>query len=1032
MSDDALLQAVEAAGFGTPEQIAAARSAGGSVLDALVGAGVPRDNVMAAASTVWAMLSAPSALLAEPAAPDVDRSVLDLIRRCGAAPLAFDRGVLHVAVPSPAVADELVLEGLPTHRTYIALEQEIRETFQRFDAPPRQNVPDEDPFVRMARLARLNPVGAYGDAAQMSYADQRERILLDDGGDEMELELGSHAEATHQVGAPDVGGVIDAGPAAVPASVEIPPPAPASTPDLDSGVWGKLDRVAVSELVQMMGFQRSDCEVEIRLSDGTRSKLGFVGGQLVAVEHGDLLGDDAFFALVNRRDGRFTIHATFRSQPNISTTTPALLLEAVRRSHTSIPTPQPTPAEMPAPAAAAAPSAVPGYRLIREIGRGATAVVYLAQQEAEGFQAAVKILTPASVADAGFIRRFKREIRTHSALKHENIVGVYDFGRAGETYYLAQEYVSGGTLEDCLSVGSMPAAMVVLTLRDILAGARIAHERGVTHRDLKPGNLLVSADGRIKMTDFGLARNEFDPNRSAAGSIMGTPAYMAPEQALGNAVDERADLFTIGTIAIELLTGKNPYNRGLGPASLMAVCRADRPSVFSLAPAAPVLLCRVIERMNTLDIEKRFQNAAEVLAELAPLISAVEAAHPGVAQGYFREPATARPQLLREQSNLESARAHALLQTGPAGEDAAVVALIRATQLDPENQAAWETLNPVVDRKGYSIGDSRNPQVAELKKQLEAQPDAPGVLKRLADLHRAEGNLLASATYLSEYATRQQDNHAEHQLKSLLGDDELAPFSASAAGPALSAMPMPPSTGVATASPPPAVSQPMAIPPQTGGGPLATPPPTGGGALASPPQTGGAAFASPPQTGGAAVEPAPAPDVRPVRSRVQGTGTGDLRAPPEEKSSKGLLIAAAVGVVVIGGIAAVVLGGGEDQPPAPPPKPPVATPDPPKPPKPPPKPPDNLEVKQRARIAEAIGALNRGDYPLAIQEAGAALALDEFTKAAHDARAVRAKAYLQANNKAAAKADAELVIQRASRADRAFEQAQAVLNSLKE
>ena len=186
--------------------------------------------------------------------------------------------------------------------------------------------------------------------------------------------------------------------------------------------------------------------------------------------------------------------------------------------------------------------------------------VYCAQDQQLGRQVAVKLLYRHFAEDEQFVERFRREASSAAGLQHPNIVGIYDRGEWNGTYYIAMEYIEGRTLKDVIRErGPAPPEAAVDIVLQILRAARFAHQRGIVHRDIKPHNVLIDDDGRVKVTDFGIARAGAS-DMTETGLIMGTSQYLSPEQAQGKPVDARSDLYSIGIVLYEMLTGRVPFD----------------------------------------------------------------------------------------------------------------------------------------------------------------------------------------------------------------------------------------------------------------------------------------------------------------------------------------------------------------------------------------------------------------------------------------------------------------------------------------
>ncbi len=200
------------------------------------------------------------------------------------------------------------------------------------------------------------------------------------------------------------------------------------------------------------------------------------------------------------------------------------------------------------------------YRILRKLGTGGMANVYLAEDEDLGRRVAIKILNDRYASDENFNERFRREAKSAASLSHPNIVSIYDRGEAEGRPYIAMEVIEGRSLKELiLSSGSLPIPQAVEYAKQILGALRFAHRHGIIHRDIKPHNILIGNEDRLKVTDFGIARA--GPSQmTEVGSIMGTAQYLSPEQARGAPVTAASDLYSVGVVLYELLTGKTPFN----------------------------------------------------------------------------------------------------------------------------------------------------------------------------------------------------------------------------------------------------------------------------------------------------------------------------------------------------------------------------------------------------------------------------------------------------------------------------------------
>src|ERR1700691_1835023 len=236
------------------------------------------------------------------------------------------------------------------------------------------------------------------------------------------------------------------------------------------------------------------------------------------------------------------------------------------------------------------------YRVRSRLGSGGMADVYLAEDQLLGRSLAVKVLHHHFAEDQEFVERFRREASSAAGLSHPNIVGIFDRGEWNGTYYIAMEYVAGRSLKTIVrEQGPLEPARAIDIVIQILQAARFAHRRGVIHRDLKPHNVILDEEGRAKVTDFGIARAGAS-DMTLTGSIMGTAQYLSPEQAQGHAVSAASDLYAVGVILHELLTGAVPFDGDTAVAIAFKQVSAQplAPSVAN--PAVPAALDEIVLR----------------------------------------------------------------------------------------------------------------------------------------------------------------------------------------------------------------------------------------------------------------------------------------------------------------------------------------------------------------------------------------------------------------------------------------------------
>ena len=257
------------------------------------------------------------------------------------------------------------------------------------------------------------------------------------------------------------------------------------------------------------------------------------------------------------------------------------------------------------------------YEVIKKLGSGGMADVFLAQDRLLGRQVALKVLSSRFANDEQFIERFRREASSAASLNHPNIVQIYDRGEAEGTYYIAMEYLEGRSLKEIiLKYAPLSPDLVISVSVQILEGLRFAHRRDVIHRDIKPQNMIIDNEGRVKVTDFGIARAGSASTMTEAGSILGTAHYLSPEQAQGQPVEAASDLYSLGVLMYEMATGRLPYD-GDNPVTIAMQHVHDSPvPPRSIVPDIPENLEAVILRALGKKPTDRYLTAQAFLDDL--------------------------------------------------------------------------------------------------------------------------------------------------------------------------------------------------------------------------------------------------------------------------------------------------------------------------------------------------------------------------------------------------------------------------------
>ena len=262
------------------------------------------------------------------------------------------------------------------------------------------------------------------------------------------------------------------------------------------------------------------------------------------------------------------------------------------------------------------------YRIDAPLGAGGMGEVYRAWDTRLKRAVALKVISSGIAMSAEQLARFEREARAVASLNHPNVLAVHDLGTVEDTPYVVFELLEGETLKERLARGALPVRKAVELGIQVCRGLAAGHARGIVHRDVKPANLFVTSDGTVKILDFGLAREtavavadlgEADtPSFTVAGVVLGTPAYMSPEQVRGQSVDARSDLFSLGATLYEMLAGRRAFDGATAADLLTAVLTKDPAEMGTPSGAVPPSLERVVRRCLEKDPEERFQSARDV------------------------------------------------------------------------------------------------------------------------------------------------------------------------------------------------------------------------------------------------------------------------------------------------------------------------------------------------------------------------------------------------------------------------------------
>jgi serine/threonine-protein kinase len=273
------------------------------------------------------------------------------------------------------------------------------------------------------------------------------------------------------------------------------------------------------------------------------------------------------------------------------------------------------------------------YRLDAQIGAGGMSTVYRAFDATLERRVAIKLMHREIASDSDQLERFRREARSVAQLSHPHIVGVIDAGEDDGRPYIVFEYVEGETLKDRIRrMGSLPIDEAVAYAIEITRALGAAHARGIVHRDIKPQNVLIDEEGTAKVTDFGIARSLDDAGLTAEGRVLGTTDYVSPEQALGHDVNGQSDIYSLGVVLYEMLTGDVPFHGENQVSVAMKHVREDLPDIAVRRPEISASLGSVLDRMTDKDLSRRYPDAQTLVTDLEDVL-AIEAARSGRSTG---------------------------------------------------------------------------------------------------------------------------------------------------------------------------------------------------------------------------------------------------------------------------------------------------------------------------------------------------------------------------------------------------------------
>lgn len=413
------------------------------------------------------------------------------------------------------------------------------------------------------------------------------------------------------------------------------------------------------------------------------------------------------------------------------------------------------------------------FEMEREVGKGGMATIYLAKdRERPERPVALKVIHPHMATDKQLIQRFLHEVRAHVGLKHPNIVEMLGWGRDDkERLFIAMEFVDGPMVKDVMvRRRRFPVDVAVHVAASMLKGLAAAHAAGIVHRDIKPANLMLTRAGRIKVADFGISKGQDMTQLTSTGNVIGTPAYMSPEQAMGRPIDARSDLFSVGVFLYEMLLGNNPFLADNPATTLQRVVHHHQRPVFESLPQVPAALESLVEKLLKKDAGERPADAATAANELLDIVKAEGlAANEEVMAAFLADPEKTARRLDGNRARKHFENAMRVYDQGRGTVEGALWQLFLATLLDPSHAEARSWLEQISTQQGYHLQRRGSEKIEELEATLKEDPDQLHVVLQLAKLHKAQGNFLQVIFYYKRAKSlRPPDRYTQGQIETLV------------------------------------------------------------------------------------------------------------------------------------------------------------------------------------------------------------------------------------------------------------------------
>jgi hypothetical protein len=425
------------------------------------------------------------------------------------------------------------------------------------------------------------------------------------------------------------------------------------------------------------------------------------------------------------------------------------------------------------------PERIDHYKIVRRLALGGMAEIFLAVDGKTGRRVAIKKILPHLVTDPDFLDRFFHEIRIQIGLKHPNIVELVDCSPTPSNAYIVMEYVDGGELYALRQEsGRFPWEIALYAVDEALNGLAAAHAKGVVHRDIKPQNIMWTKDGAVKIGDFGISHAEHLTRLTMTGTVVGTPAHMSPEQARGDELDARTDLFSMGTVLYELLCGFNPFTADAIALTLRRVAETEPELPSLLDPTIPPAVDTFLRKLHAKDRAARFPDAETASRALRAVFEKEKVERPAVLfRSFLDDPVAFVAARNRRLAAESAAAAETLLRDSSARPEEALWAAYRTVACLPHDAKAQELFRTAAIRAGQREKPLDNAKIRSLEEALRKEPDNLALLLQLAKLYRLEHDFVNLMRFFRKLqALAPPDPYTQGQIASLLSPDAGAAY----------------------------------------------------------------------------------------------------------------------------------------------------------------------------------------------------------------------------------------------------------------